>query len=335
MKRRQFVFSAATFALINGCGVLPILGSPAARGIPRVGILAADANNDTETLEIAGLKQGLAEQGYVDGQTIAFELRTTDGNLEALPELANALVQLPVDVLFAVPSPSVAAAQQATRDIPIVFANASDPVGKGWVASLDHPSGNLTGVTAAPPTRDAKLVEFLAQLVPRLSRVAFVTSFDPADPSLGPLAVQQTTTAVNALGIQVKFLDVRSPGDVEPVLAEELAWQTEAMVVLAAVAVAPHVSRFVDFQLQNRLPLAVVSKEQVQAGALLSYSVSSTGAGQTAARFVDRILKGTRPADLPVEMPTAYELVVNQSTAQALGMTVPPQVAQQVTEWIQ
>jgi putative ABC transport system substrate-binding protein len=301
----------------------------------RVGILAADTNNDTESLEIAGLKQGLAELGYVDGQTIAFELRTADGDLQTLPELANALVQLPVDVLFAIPSPSVAAAQQATTVVPIVFANASNPVGKSWVASLDHPGGNLTGVTAAPPTRDAKLVEFLAQLVPRLSRVVFITSFDPADPSLGPSAVQLTTAAVNALGIQVKFLDVRAPEDMEPVLAESLAWQTEAMVVLAAVAVAPHMSRFVDFQLQNRKPLAVVSKEQVQAGALLSYSVSSTGAGHTAARFVDKILKGSRPADLPVEVPTVYELVVNQTTAQTLGITIPPQVAQQVTEWIQ
>jgi len=335
VRRRPFVFTAATFALLSGCGVLPILGRPVTRGRWRVGILAPDAITPVGVAEIASLKQGLAELGYVDGQTIAFEQRDAAGNFERLPELANELIQLPVDVLFSVSSPAVLAAHQATTVVPIVFAQASDPVGKGWVVSLAHPGGNLTGVTSGPPSVNGKWVEFLAQLVPRLSRIAFFASLSPADPSVGPTAVQLTTTAANALGIQLKFLDVRTPEDVEPALDEALAWRAEAMMAYGGVAIANAIPRFVNFQLQQRIPWASGSRELVQAGALLAYGNSLKEAGRQAATFVDKILKGARPADLPVEEPDAYELIVNQTTAKALGLTIPPSFAQQVTEWVQ
>jgi putative tryptophan/tyrosine transport system substrate-binding protein len=301
----------------------------------RVGILAPDTNNALDVAIIAGLKQGLAELGYVDGQTIAFELRDAAGNVERLPELANELIQLPVDVLVSLTSPAVLAAHQATTVVPIVFVNPTDPVGKGWVASLAHPGANLTGVTAAPPTVLGKVIEYLAQLVPQLPRIVFFASLSAADPSLGPTAVPLTTTAANALGIQVKFLDVRTPDDVEPALAEALAWQTEAMMIVGGVAITNAVPRFVDFQLQHRIPLGCGFKEQVQAGGLLSYGASFMGQGRRAATFVDKILKGARPADLPVEEPDTYELIVNPTTAQALGITIPPAFAQQVTAWVQ
>jgi putative tryptophan/tyrosine transport system substrate-binding protein len=336
MRRRQFVFSAATFALMSGCGVLPILGRPATRGMWRVGILNGnDANSASSNDQIAGLKQGLAELGYVDGQTIAFELRDADFNLARLPDLANELIQLPVDVLVSFPSPAVVAAHQATTVVPIVFVGVTDPVGKGWVASLAHPGGNLTGVSQAPPTTLGKMIEYLAQLVPQLSRIALFASLSPADPSLGPTAVQLTTTAANALGVQLKFLDVRTPDDVEPALAEALAWQTEAMMSVGGVAISNAIPRFMDFQLQNRIPFVTSLKEWVQAGGLLSYGPSVNGLGRQAAHSVDKILKGAKPAELPVEEPDRYELSVNQTTAQALGITIPPEVAQQVTEWVE
>jgi putative ABC transport system substrate-binding protein len=335
VKRREFVFSAATLALLTGCGLLPNLGIPVSTRLVRVGILAGDANN-VNAPEIAGLKQGLASLGYVDGQTIAFELRDAAGNIERLPEMASELVQLPVDVLVAVNSPSVVAAHQATSAIPIVFVYLTDPVGKGFVVSLAHPGGNVTGVSAAPPETYGKMIEYLAHVEPGISRVAFVTSFGPVSGSggaQGPSGVQFTTAAANALGIQLKLLNVNTSEDVEPALAEALAWQADAMMA-GGLPIADPTARFVEFQLQNRIPWAFIAKEQAQAGGLLSYGPSQNGIGRTGATLVDRIIKGAKPADLPVEQAAEYELVVNQTTAKALGITVAPEVAQQVTEWV-
>jgi putative tryptophan/tyrosine transport system substrate-binding protein len=338
MKRRDFVFSTATFALLTGCGQLPNLGKAASPRVAHVGILTYDATtNSTNAPTIAGLKQGLAALGYVDGQTIAFELGDAAGNIERLPELASELVHLPVDVLACISSPAVVAAQQATTVVPIVFASVSDAVGKGFVASLDHPGGNITGVPGAPVTVFGKMIQYLTQLVPGLSRVAFVTTFDSTSGpggAQGPSGIQLTTTAANALGIQLKFLNVRTSEDLEPALAEALAWQAEAMMV-GGLPITDPTPRFVDFQRRHRIPFAFGTKEQVQTGGLLSYGPSSSGIGSAAAALVDKILKGAKPAELPVEQPTEYELVVNQTTAQALGITIPPEVAQQVTEWVQ
>jgi ABC-type uncharacterized transport system substrate-binding protein len=341
MNRRQFVFTAATFTLLTGCGALSNLGKPGTRGVARVGILDASAADDpVPNSEIAGLKQGLAELGYVDGQTIVFELRGANSNFELLPALANELVQLPVNVLVTVGgTPATSPALQATTGIPIVFVGIGDPVGRGFVTSLDHPGGNVTGVTNAPPTVFGKLLEFLAQLVPRLSRVVLVTNLDPAQGAggaMGPLGRQALTTATNAMSVQLKVLDVRSPEDVAPALADALAWPAEAMITFGGPgAVADAIPRLVDFQLGNRIPMVFSNKPAVQVGGLLSYGASYNGEGRLAATLVDKIIKGAKPADLPVELPTVYELVVNQTTAQALGITIPPEVAQQVTQWIQ
>lgn len=334
MKRREFVFSAAAFGLLTGCGVLPNLGKPVSPRIARIGMLAADVNVNAP--EIAGLKQGLAELGYVEGRTIAFELRDAGGNAAHLPELANELIQLPVDVLASFTSPAVVAAKQATTVVPIVFVYVTDPVGKGFVASLAHPGGNVTGVPGGPPETYGKMIEYLALVQPGLSRVAFVTSFDPVSGpggAQGPSGVQFTSTAADALGIQLNFLNVRTSEDLEPALAEALAWQAEAIIV-GGLPVPDPTSRFVDFQRRNRVPFAFIAREQARAGGLLSYGPSQNGVGRTSATLVDKILKGAKPADLPVEQPTEYELVINQTTAQALGISIPPEVAQQVTEWV-
>src|SRR5262249_20500530 len=212
-------------------------------------------------------------------------------------------------------SPPTVAGRRATAVIPIVFVAPTDPIGQGMVASLSHPGGNVTGPSGAPATTFQKDLELLAQLVPRLSRVAIVTDF--SEPNLGSTTsrLQVVTSAANALGVQLKTLDVRSLDEVEPALAEALAWQAQAMLQFGAPgAVADAVPRLVAFQLQNRIPVAFNLKSQVQAGGLLSFNASPTGAGRSAALYVDRILKGAKPADLPVEQATVFELAVNEST---------------------
>jgi ABC-type uncharacterized transport system substrate-binding protein len=333
MRRRQFVFTATTLALLGGCGVLPNLGKPSTPGVPRVGILDPWAADDPgSNAQIAGLKQGLAELGYVDGQDIIFEPRDSDGKVDPLRALANELIQLPVEVIVALSTPATQAARQATSVIPIVFVNVTDPVGQGIVASLAHPGGNLTGAASPPTTTFQKELEILGQLVPGMARVAIV--LDASNPAM-ILRSRAVAPTANTMGVQLKTLDMRSADDVEPALAEALAWQAEAVMNLSGPATAVAMPRFLDFQLQNRIPLAVNSEQEVQAGGLLFYGVSNNVKGRTAAALVDKIIKGTKPADLPVEQPTAYELVINQTTAQALGITIPPEVAQQVTQWVQ
>jgi ABC-type uncharacterized transport system substrate-binding protein len=322
MNRRQFLVAATGLALLSGCGVLPNLAKLATPGVARVGILGGSPGLASDI--IGGLKPGLGELGYVDGQNIVFEQRDTGGNIELEPELANELVRLPVAVIVAV---QTQAARQVTTVIPIVFAVVTDPVGQGLIASLDHPGGNLTGVSNAPATVWAKPLEFLAQLVPRLSRVAILINL--ALPS-SQLQFQALTTAANGMGgVQLNPLDLRTPDDMEPALV----WQAQAMIAFSAVSSA--LPRLLDFEVQHRIPVSFTFKEAVQAGGFLSYGPSYNGIGHAAAAYVDKIVKGARPADLPVEQPTVFELVVNQTTAQALGITIPPDLAVEVTEWVQ
>jgi len=337
MKRRDFILSTATLALLTGCGLLPNLGQPTSPRVARVGILVSQAINTVNGPILDGVQQGLAELRFADGQTIDVEERDAGGDTERLPDLVNELLNLPVAVLVAFPSPAVLIAKRATTTVPIVFANASDPVGKGFVASLDHPGGNVTGISAAPPTQFQKLMEYLVQVQPGLSRVAFFTSLDPisgAGGASGPSFVQVTTTAANALGIQLKFLDVGSADDVDSALAEALAWHVEAMI-MTGIPFADPTPRLIDFQLRNRVPVAFGARGGAQAGGLLGYGTNLNAIGHASAVLVDKILKGAKPADLPVEQPTEYELVVNQTTAQALGISIPPEFARQVTQWVQ
>jgi putative ABC transport system substrate-binding protein len=329
MKRRQFVFSAASLAVSSGCGVLPFVSGLTTPRVPRVGILGT---TPTYSEAITGLEEGLSELGYVDRKNIAFERRDSGGSPGLNPELANELTRIPVDVIVAFGSSATPAAQQASTKIPVVFAVVTDPVSQGLVARLDHPGGNLTGITNAPPTMFPKQLQILGQLMPRLSRVVTISSYDPAL----PLRLQAINDAANAMGVQLRSLDVPSSEDVEPALAEALAWQAQAMMIFtAAIQIRNAFHRFADFQVHNRMPLACDAKDAVQAGCLLFYGASFNGLGRSAATLVDKILKGARPGDLPVEQPTTFDFVVNQTTAQALGITIPPDIALQVTEWVQ
>jgi putative ABC transport system substrate-binding protein len=314
-------------------GTVPNLNKPTAPGVMHIGILNGARADDSIADGIAGLKQGLSELGYVDGKNIVFAQRDADSKLEVLQELASELIRIPVDMIVSLSASATLAAERATAVIPIVFVWVADPVGKGIVTSLDHPSGNLTGTTAAPPSTYAKVLQFLTQLIPRLSRVAYVTNLDPLQGAvLGP---QITTDAANAMGIQLKVLDVRAAEDVDPVLATALTWQADAIMSFGGTgATNDALPRLVDFQLWIHIPLACQNIPAVRAGGLLAYAASVQASGHTPAGLVDKIIKGARPANLPVEQPTVFELVINRTTAQRLGITIPPEVAQQVSEWV-
>jgi putative ABC transport system substrate-binding protein len=216
--------------------------------------------------------------------------------------------------------------------LPIVFVGIVDPVGLGIVASLANPGSNITGSASPPASVFQKELHVLDRLVPGLSLVAIV--LNSSNPS-NMLRVQATATAANAMGVQLKPLAVRSREDVEAALAAALAWQAEAMMLSGNPSeVNDALPRFVDFEVQNRIPATHSTKEGVQAGVLLSYTASFYEIGSTSAGYVDKIIKGARPADPPVAQPTVYELVVNQTTARALGITIPPEVVAQVTEWV-
>jgi putative ABC transport system substrate-binding protein len=334
MNRRQFFLIAVTLSLAGGCRTQPNLGNSPRAGVARIGILDASAAYDAIVSdEIAGLKQGLAELGYVDGKNLLFAPRDSE-NLELLAQMARELVQLPVDVIVAVGgSPAARIARQATSAIPVVFVEVTDPVGLGLVVSLTNPGGNLTGITQIPLTTVAKQLEFLAQLVPGLSRVGI--AFDSTNPA-AMLLLKALPPTATALGLQLKAFGVGSAAEVEPALNDALAWSVQAMMILSGPGTLTDADpRLAEFSRQHRIPMSFLSKSHVMAGGLMSYGASHNASGQTAARLVDRILRGAKPADLPVEQPTSFELAINQTTAKAIGITIPPEVAQQVSLWVQ
>jgi putative ABC transport system substrate-binding protein len=340
MKRREFILSAAVAGFLSGCATLPSLGTLTTARVPRIGYLGTPSiPNGPEYY--AGFKQGMAELGYVDSQSVVYEVRdttvaSTAGNYTQVLELAQELVQVPVDVIVAGGSGVAMAAAQATSALPIVFLGTTDPIGLGLVESLAHPGGNVTGVTSPPTSVTAKRLELLARLMPGLARVGVFTSMGPGDIANATLKLQAASSAADSLGIQLKTLAVRSHDDVEPALAEGLAWSAQALLVFSGAVVNFVTERLVEFQTQNHVALEFENTQSGQTrGGLMSYTVSDIGLGRLAASLVDRILKGAHPADLPVEQPTDFEFVINQTVAQALGIAIPPEVAQEVTNWDQ
>jgi putative ABC transport system substrate-binding protein len=335
MKRRQFIFTSATLAVLSGCGLVPGTASRPGQRPARIGVLGS-ANSQVSDEQIAGLKQGLVDLGYVEGQTIAYERRQASSGAE-IPDLAHQLAQLPVDVFVAAGSPAALAVRQVTTDIPIVFMNVTDPVGQGLVDSLAHPGGNVTGITNTPASVSGKRLELLSKLLPGLSRVALFAGFDTANAPSSTLKLQFATSVARAVGVQLKTLEVNGPDDVEPALAEALSWPAQSMLVFSGpIAIIDAIPRFVEVQTQNRIPVVFDASVDGQTrGGLMSYGVSNNEQGRLAANLVDKIQKGTRPADLPVQEPTVFEFVVNQTVAQALGIGIPPDIAQEVNHWDQ
>ena len=289
--------------------------------IPRIGYL-----NVPSPAEVPGryraFREGLRELGYEDGKTIRIEYRFASGKLDRLPALAAELVHLKVDVIVSGGPTPTRAAKQATRTIPIVMAFDSDPVGNGFVKSLARPGGNITGLSNVAPEISGKRLELLKDVVPKLSRVAvFGMSTNPGN----ALSLKETEMAARALGLQISYFNVRSPGDIESAFQAAMKQRVEAVLVLNFPTVYKRNAIF-GLAARNRLPAIYFESSFAEEGGLMTYGASLADLDRRSAVYVDKILKGAKPADLPVEQPTKFELVINLKTAKQIGLTIPPNV---------
>jgi putative ABC transport system substrate-binding protein len=265
--------------------------------------------------------QGVQDLGYVEGQNIAFERRYAKGNNEILPSLAAELLGLQPNVILSIGTPATRAAQTATKAIPIVFVRIGDPIGLGLVRSLAHPGGNITGVTILTNDTEAKRLELLITAVPDAKRVGMLwdSSFPPARAEL-----KETEGAAGSLDLEPLLADVRGPDDFEPALVAMVEKRAGALIVIPGLIFTEHIQRLTDLLAKARLPAMFYRREQVEAGGLMSYGTNYPATYRRAAAYVDKILKGATPADIPVEQPTKLELVINLKTAKALGLMIPP-----------
>ena len=294
--------------------------------IPRIGLLAPDATS-WEPLRI-----GLRDLGYVEGKSIALEERSSQGRNERLSDLASGLVRLNVNIIVTWGTPATLAAKQATKTIPIVIAGAGDPVRSGLVSSLAHPGGNVTGLTVLGPGLAAKRLELLKEAVPNMSRVAFL--WNPANPDQKS-SFNEVQAGARAVGVTLQSLEARSREELEQALAMMKQSRPAALLMTADGVHQRYIGRIVAFTAETRLPAMYQLKEAVDRGGLMSYGASLPNLGRLTASYVDKILKGAKPSDLPVEQPTKFELVINLKTAKTLGLTIPQSLLVRADEIIQ
>jgi putative ABC transport system substrate-binding protein len=287
--------------------------------IPRIGYLNANFPS-ANPARIEAFRQGLRELAYVEGKNIVIEWRFAEGKLDRIPALAAELVRLKVDIIITGGPPSTRAAKEATVTIPIVMGFDNDPVGNGFVASLARPGGNITGLSALSPEISGKQLELLKEIVPRLSHVAVLRTRPDAQVS------KEMELAAGALKVQLQYLDVLGPKDIETAFGEARKGRADAVLVLASPVLESHRTQVADLAAKSRLPVIYHVSEFVEAGGLMSYGVSFIDLYRRAATYVDKILKGAKPAELPVEQPTKFELVINLKTAKQIGLTIPPNV---------
>jgi putative tryptophan/tyrosine transport system substrate-binding protein len=295
-----------------------------AKKIPRIGYLGATSVSATSD-RTEPFRQGLRELGYVEGKNIVIEWRSAEGKLDRLPALAAELVRLKVDIIVTSGPIPTRAAKEATVTIPIVMAQDSDPVANGFVASLARPGGNITGLSTLRPELSGKQLELLKEIVPKLSRVAvFGTSTHPGNAQ----SLKEVELAARGFGVKLQYLDILDPKDIETAFRAARKGRADAVLFLVAggVASSGHRTQIVDLAVKSRLPVIYGVPEYVEAGGLMNYGVSFTDLDRRAATYVDKIFKGAKPADLPVEQPKKFEFVINLKTAKQIGLTIPPNV---------
>lgn len=275
------------------------------------------------TANLDALRQGLREFGYVEGQNIVIEYRSADGRQERFPDLATELIRLKVDLIVVRGTPAALAAKNATRTMPLVMTAAGDPVGSGIVASLARPGGNVTGMSGLGVEMYAKRIEVLQALLPRLARIAGL--FNMSNPNHPP-QWKQVERAARSLGVQSQLLEVRDSGDLEQAFDAATGQRADALVVGLDAVTQANRGRIVSLAAKHRLPAIYGSGEFVDAGGLIAYTVNFPHLYYRAATYVHKILKGAKPADLPVEQPTKFELLINMKTAKALGLAIPQDV---------
>jgi putative tryptophan/tyrosine transport system substrate-binding protein len=305
---------------------------PAAK-VARIGYLAANLAASPHLRE--AFLQGLRDLGYVEGRNVVIEYRDAEGKYERFPALATELVALKVDVIVVTSTPAAVAVKQATRTIPIVFTWAADPVGSGLVTSLARPGGNITGLSILAPDIIGKRLELLKQAVPGVSRVAAL--WHPGDyvERMEKDMLTEADRAARALGLRLQVVEARGPEDFDRAFADMTRARADAVTVQSTNIFFIERRRLVDLAAKNRLPAMYLTREFVDAGGLMSYGPHVADLHRRAASYVDKILKGAKPADLPVEQPIKFELVINLKTAKALGLTIPPSVLQRADEVIQ
>jgi putative ABC transport system substrate-binding protein len=278
---------------------------------------------------VAGLRQGLRERGY--GQNVVIEYRFTDGSLDQLPSLVQEMVRLNVDVIIASGVPPALAAQKVTKSVPIIFVAVNDPVEVGLVSSLARPGGNITGLAGSAADLAEKRLELLREFVPKLRRVAVL--WRPANPS-GQIQLKRAEAAARVVGVQLQPLPpISGPDDFEP--AFKAAGGADVLLLLGDPLFGTHIARLAELAARSRLPAIYGFREFVESGGLMSYGANLPDLYRRSATYVDKILKGAKPADLPVELPTKFELVINLKTAKARGLTIPQTILLRADEVIQ
>jgi putative tryptophan/tyrosine transport system substrate-binding protein len=329
------VIDRRTFLAGTGAVVLaaPLAAEAQQAGrVVRIGLLSTGAPGPSSAARWKAFRDQLRELGYVEGQPVIFESRWGDGQIGRLRGLAAELIDAKVDILVTAGSEAALAAKQATNSIPIVTATGGDPVEVGLAASLARPGGNVTGVISLIGELAGKRLELLKQLIPRASRVAFLR--DPDNRS-SALNLRDTENAAKSLGVVVQGVAVRGPKDLDAAFLAMRRARTDAVILGENTVFIAERRHIADLALKHRLPMIVAAKEYAQAGALLSYCTDYPDLFRRAATYVDRILKGAKPADLPIEQPTKFELVINLQTAKALGLTIPPSLLGRADEVIQ
>jgi putative ABC transport system substrate-binding protein len=334
---------------VRGCGVrlnrrdffsvlpLAILASPLAVGAQQAGKVyrIAFLGNSTAALEtnlVGPFREGLRDLGYVEGRNVVIEYRWAEGKYERFPALVAELVALKVDVIVTAGTPAALAVKQATATIPLVMVAVGDPVGTGLVASLARPGGNLTGLASISPDLEGKRLELLREILPKLSRVSFLVN--PAN-AFHAVSEKHAREAAKVLHLKLQFVGVRADSGFDHAFDAILSERPGALIVLADRVFLHNRVRIVDFASRNRLPGVYPYRELVEAGGLMSFGPNYPDMHRRAATYVDKILKGTKPADLPVEQPTKFELIINLKGAKALGLTIPQSLVARADELIQ
>jgi putative ABC transport system substrate-binding protein len=288
--------------------------------MPRIGFLAASTGEGSRP---APVTEGLRELGYLEGKNIVIEWRQAAGKLDRLAAFADELVRLKVDVLLTAGSTATRAAKHATSTIPIVMVQDNDPVGSGFIASLARPGGNITGLSTLRPEISGKRLELLKEVIPGLSRVAILgSSNNPGNAE----ALKETEAAAAALKVQVQYRDVQTVNDIEAAFRDVRSQRADAALVLGGPIFNVNRRALAEHAAKTRLPTIYVRQNFVEAGGLMSYGINIADLQRRAAIYVDKILKGAKPADLPVEQPTKFELVINFKTAKQIGLVIPPNV---------
>jgi putative ABC transport system substrate-binding protein len=328
VRRREFIILLAS---ATACPLAAYAQQQAGK-VPRIGFLLVTSPSDRPSL-LDAFRRGLRELGWVEGQNIVIDYRFAEGRLDWLPDLAAELIRLKVDVIVSFGTQGVTAAKNATETIPIVMIGVRDPVGTGLIASLARPGGNVTGVSGSAGLEIvAKQLELLKETVPKAHRVAILSN--PAN-AYHQLAIREVNVAAQSLGVQLQLLEARGPNEFDGAFAAMAKERVGALLVVSDVIFNNHQTLLADLAARSRLPAAYGVRESVEAGGLMSYGTSFLDLHRRSAAYVDKILKGAKPADLPVEQPTKFELVINLRTAKTLGLTIPPTLLSRADEVIE